>query len=190
MTLTDLKCRSEKPGTTRKKLSDGRGLQLWVQPGGAKLWQLVYQFQGKQRQMALGPFPEVSLAVAREQREAAKRSIREGIDPASTRPGKVPPPTPPVSETGATFREVAALYLVKRRREHLAHTTMTKKEWLLDLAMPALVGIYLITLNTAKLGYLLRRSQSATKAGTFELTLSRTACASMRSQLHISQFES
>lgn len=138
MTLTDLKCRSEKPGTTRKKLSDGRGLQLWVQPGGAKLWQLVYQFQGKQRQMALGPFPEVSLAVAREQREAAKRSIRDGIDPASTRPGKTPPPLPSVTETGATFQEVAALYLAKRRREHLAHATMIKKEWLLDLAMPAL----------------------------------------------------
>jgi integrase len=137
MALTDLRCRSEKAGLTRKKLSDGRGLQLWVQPGGAKLWQLVYQFQGKQRQIALGPFPEVSLATAREQREAAKRSIREGIDPASTRPGKAPVP-PPITETDATFREVATAYLAKRRREKLANTTMTKKEWLIDLAMPAL----------------------------------------------------
>ena len=52
MALTDVKCRSAKPGKTRVKLSDGGGLQFWVQPSGSRLWQLVYQYQGKQAQMA------------------------------------------------------------------------------------------------------------------------------------------
>lgn len=56
MTLTDAKCRAEKPGASRRKLSDGQGLQFWVQPNGSKLWQLVYQFGGKQRQLSLGPY--------------------------------------------------------------------------------------------------------------------------------------
>src|SRR5258707_2079322 len=55
MALTDVKCRGTKPGKTRQKLSDGGGLQLWIQPNGARLWQLIYRYQGKQAQMALGP---------------------------------------------------------------------------------------------------------------------------------------
>jgi hypothetical protein len=56
MALTDVKCRGTKPGKVRQKLSDGGGLQLWVQPNGSRLWQLIYQFEGKQAQMALGPY--------------------------------------------------------------------------------------------------------------------------------------
>lgn len=55
MSLTDARCGSEKPGATRKKLSDGQGLQLWIQPNGKKLWQLVYQFRGNQKQIAWPP---------------------------------------------------------------------------------------------------------------------------------------
>jgi hypothetical protein len=78
MALTDVKCRGARPGKTRIKLSDGGGLQFWVQPTGSRLWQLVYQFQGKQAQMALGPYPQVSLIKARALREDAKAKIRAG----------------------------------------------------------------------------------------------------------------
>ena len=81
MALTDVKCRGAKPGKTRVKLSDGGGLQFWVQPNGSRLWQLVYQYQGKQAQMALGPYPQVTLIEARALREEAKSKIRAGIDP-------------------------------------------------------------------------------------------------------------
>lgn len=137
MSLTDARCRSEKPGETRKKLSDGQGLQLWVQPNGKKLWQLVYQFQGSQRQIALGPYPDVSLSEARDLREQARESLRDGIDPATRRPSKTPPQVTAIGD-GETFREVAAEYLEKRRRENLAGVTMTKKEWLIGLALPDL----------------------------------------------------
>lgn len=137
MALSDARCRAEKAGPIRRKLSDGHGLQLWVQPTGSKLWQLVYFFQGKVRQIALGPFPEVSLAEARDKRDAYRRGLREGIDPATTRPSKSSHRNGMVT-AGDTFREVATEYLEKRRREQLADITMSKKEWLIDLAMPSL----------------------------------------------------
>lgn len=137
MALTDARCRAEKPGPGRKKLSDGQGLQFWVQPNGTKLWQLVYQFQGKQRQIALGPYPEVPLSRARDLRDEARKLIREGIDPATRRPSKGPAAELP-TDAGETFAEVAAEYLEKRRKEKLAGVTMTKKEWLIDLALPDL----------------------------------------------------
>lgn len=137
MALTDVRCRTEKPGATRKKLSDGHGLQLWVQPNSSKLWQLAYQFQGKQKQIALGPYPEVSLAQARETRDTIRKSLRDGVEPVSKRSSKTFIP-PALIGTGDTFREVAKEYLEKRRREKLAGVTMTKKEWLIDLALPDL----------------------------------------------------
>src|SRR3954466_9529384 len=99
MPLTDAVCRGAKPGPKRRKLSDGGGLQLWVQTSGTRLWQLAYRFRGRQRQLALGPYPEVSLAEARIKREDAKRLLRAGGDPgASAR--RAPPP-------GDTFKDVA-----------------------------------------------------------------------------------
>ena len=73
MTLTDAVCRSAKPGPKRRKLSDESGLQLWVQSSGARLWQLAYRFDGRQRQLALGAYPDLSLAEARIKREDANR---------------------------------------------------------------------------------------------------------------------
>ena len=83
MALTDAVCRSAKPGPKRRKFSDGGGLQLWVQTSGARLWQFVYRFQGRQRQLALGRYPEISLAEARIKREDARRLLRAGDDPAA-----------------------------------------------------------------------------------------------------------
>jgi integrase len=134
MALTDVKCRGAKPGKTRIKLSDGGGLQFWVQPNGSRLWQLVYQYQGKQGQMALGPYPQVSLLEARSLREKAKANIRAGIDPtAERRRAEVAKAAP-----GDTFKEISLEFIEKCRRDQLAGPTMIKKEWLLDFAYPDL----------------------------------------------------
>ena len=134
MPLTDAACRGAKTGPVRRKLSDGGGLQLWVQTSGSRLWQLAYRYSGQQRQIPLGAYPQVSLAEARIKREDAKRLLREGRDP-----GAVCRPPPP----GDTFREVAEEFLMKRRSESLAQATLDKKEWLLDFSYSVLGDVRL-----------------------------------------------
>ncbi|TJV21633.1 MAG: DUF4102 domain-containing protein, partial [Mesorhizobium sp.] len=57
MALSDVKCRNARPASKLLKLSDGGGLQLWVQPTGSRLWRLAYRFDGKQKLLALGSYP-------------------------------------------------------------------------------------------------------------------------------------
>jgi integrase len=137
MPLTDAACRAAKPSAMRQKLPDGGGLQLWVQPSGARLWQLAYRYHGKQRQMALGPYPAVSLLVARELREAAKKQLRAGTDPSAIRKiQQAQADAPP-----GTFRAVAQEFVEKAKREGRAAATITKKSWLLEFAYPKLGGM-------------------------------------------------
>lgn len=63
------------------KHSDGGGLHLLVSPQGSKLWRLAYRIDGKQRTLALGAYPIVSLSDARQKRDAAKRLLALGVDP-------------------------------------------------------------------------------------------------------------
>jgi Arm DNA-binding domain len=79
--LTELAIRSAKPAAKLAKLSDGGGLQLWVTPEGGKYWRLAYRFDGRQRVLALGTYPAVTLRDARAAREAAKRELAGGHDP-------------------------------------------------------------------------------------------------------------
>jgi hypothetical protein len=65
MLLSDAKCRSEQLTTKLRKLTDGGGLQLWIQPSGTRLWRLAYRFDGKQRLLALGVYPTITLAKTR-----------------------------------------------------------------------------------------------------------------------------
>jgi integrase len=66
-------------------LFDGGGLFLLVTPSGGKLWRFKYRFDGREKLLALGPYPEISLAEARLSREEARKQIAHGIDPAGVR---------------------------------------------------------------------------------------------------------
>jgi integrase len=95
MPLTDVACRNAKASDKPIKLFDGQGLYLLVQPSGSKLWRLKYRFEGKEKLLALGAYPEVPLAGAfdksskkrvegaRERRADARRALSEGIDPSA-----------------------------------------------------------------------------------------------------------
>ena len=78
MALTDMVIRTAKPGARVVKLSDGGGLQLWITPDGAKRWRLAYRFGGKQKVLAIGVYPAVSLKEAREARHAAQAHVEAG----------------------------------------------------------------------------------------------------------------
>lgn len=85
MPLTDLSVRNAKPGPKLQKLSDGRGLQLHITAAGSKLWRWAYRFDGKQKLMALGIYPDVSLAQARQTANEARALLAEGTDPMEQR---------------------------------------------------------------------------------------------------------
>ena len=85
MPLTDAKLRSLKPAEKPYKVSDSEGLHVQVTTGGAVLWRLAYRFEGKQKLLALGKYPDVSLQKAREARLAAKGLLRDGKDPSHER---------------------------------------------------------------------------------------------------------
>lgn len=84
MPLTDFEIRYATPRKRPYKLFDGRGLYLLVQPGGTKLWRQKYHFDGKERVLNLGKYPEVSAAAARQKRSDAKSSLKKGIDPGAS----------------------------------------------------------------------------------------------------------
>lgn len=76
-----MKVRTAKPADKGYKLTDGEGMHLYVHANGSKYWRLQYRFDGKQKTLALGVYPEISLADARQRRDEAKRQIANNIDP-------------------------------------------------------------------------------------------------------------
>lgn len=88
MALTDVKVRNAKPTDKPVKLTDGNGMHLLVQPSGSKYWRLQYRFSGKQKMLALGVYPEVSLSEARRRREEARQLIANNVDPGEKRKTK------------------------------------------------------------------------------------------------------
>lgn len=85
MPLTDAKAKNAKPREKSHKLADGGGMYLLVDPKGGKYWRLKFRFEGKERVLALGTYPEVSLAEAREKRELARKRLASGIDPGAVK---------------------------------------------------------------------------------------------------------
>ncbi len=85
MTLNDLQVRKLKPKDTSFKKSVGKGLAIQVQPNGAKYWRFSYRFAKKQKTLALGVYPEISLKEAKEKTDEARKMIRDGIDPSVKR---------------------------------------------------------------------------------------------------------
>jgi integrase len=85
MPLTDVLVRNAKAGKKSVKLFDGRGLYLEVSPSGGKWWRLKYRFEGKEKRVSLGVYPDVKLKDARDRRETARKLVSDGIDPSENR---------------------------------------------------------------------------------------------------------
>lgn len=79
--LSDLAIRRAKPTGKTQKLFDGGGLYLEISPAGGRWWRMKYRFDGKEKRLALGVYPEVPLQLARNRREDARRLLAQGTDP-------------------------------------------------------------------------------------------------------------
>ena len=130
MPLTDMEIRNARARLKAYKLADSQGLFLHVTTGGSKLWRMKFRQGGKEGLLSFGPYPEVTLAAAREKRDAARRHIREGNNPSMEKRraailAKV--------AAGNTFSVVAEEVIAKREREGLAPTTASKLRWYASL---------------------------------------------------------
>ncbi|MCA7966629.1 phage integrase central domain-containing protein [Burkholderia cenocepacia] len=85
MPLTDTTIRNTKPAEKPIKLFDGGGLFLLVTPAGQRYWRLKYRAAGKEKLLALGVYPEVTLATARRKRDEAREKLAAGIDPSEAK---------------------------------------------------------------------------------------------------------
>lgn len=85
MSLSDTACRTAKPKEKPYKLADGNGMFLLVNSSGSKWWRLKYRYEGKEKLLSLGTYPEVGLRDAREKRDDLRRLLAAGVDPGANR---------------------------------------------------------------------------------------------------------
>ncbi len=128
MALTDTFVKTIKPNGTDVgvKHSDGQGLYLHVKPAG-KYWRMSYRFNGKQKTLALGTYPEVSLLKARQRREAARELLADGVDPGAA---KKEAKAVKLAAAANTFELVAREWLDKTAAERMASTHGKVTTWL------------------------------------------------------------
>ena len=81
MPLTELKCKNAKPAEKPYKLSDDKGLFLLVKPNGGRYWRMKYRFANKEKLLAIGVYPEISLSEARDKCLKARKLLEDNIDP-------------------------------------------------------------------------------------------------------------
>ncbi len=108
--LTDTAVRKVKGTEKPQKLSDGGGLFLLVEPNGGKYWRLAYRFAGKQKTLALGVYPDVSLADARSRREDARKLLANDTDPGAVKQAQKAAQT---ALTENSFEHVAREWFVR-----------------------------------------------------------------------------
>lgn len=113
--LTDRTIKNLKPSKTctpskPDKYSDGNGLQLWVRPTGTKTWVQSYRWQGKQTNITIGKYPDISLQQARMHALTIKEQLKQGINPKTAKP------------TALLFGDIANQYHASRNPNNPANT--------------------------------------------------------------------
>ena len=131
--LTDVKCKNAMcpPDRRQARFTDSGGMYLQVSPNGSKRWFLKYRAAGKEKQLALGRYPDMSLAEARRARDAAKLQKAAGVDPVQAR--KVEK-LKAINPAGDSFK-VVALEWYDRQAPHWsdAHAVRSKRQFERDL---------------------------------------------------------
>ena len=135
MPISDTAARNAKPESKPKKLFDSGGLFLLVQPTGGKLWRLKYRIDGKEKLLALGAYPDVSLKDARKRRDEARNLLADGIDPGAQRKTEK---AQRKAEAANSFENVARAWLAHRADAWVERTRTLIWASLERYALPAL----------------------------------------------------
>jgi integrase len=130
MALTNTAIRNAKPKDKPYKVADSQGLYLLVNPRGSKLWRVKYRMEGVERKLALGSYPEITLAEARSARDAARKQLAHAVDPnVAKRQARIEASI----RASNSFASVAEELIEKKGKEGLAKATLEKQRWLLKL---------------------------------------------------------
>jgi integrase len=130
MPLSDIAIRSAKPSAKPQKLSDEKGLFLLLTPSGGKLWRLKYRYDGKEKKLSFGSYPEVSLREARRRRDDARTQIACGIDPSQAKKALI---AAFAEEKRNSFGAVAEDYFQHIALAGREAVTVKKSRWLFSL---------------------------------------------------------
>ncbi|QAU23945.1 DUF4102 domain-containing protein [Dyella sp. M7H15-1] len=132
--LTDTAVRKAKPAATAQKLTDGGGMYLLLKPDGAWYWRMDYRFDSKRKTLALGVYPTVTLADARQRRDDGRKLIANGVDPSESRKTAKKMKATEIATAAETFEKVARDWMAWREAQgETAETTANKDRWRLDL---------------------------------------------------------
>lgn len=126
MALSDVAVRNAKARDKEYKLADSGGLYLLVTAKGSKLWRLKFRFDGREKKLAIGLYPEISLGDARKRRDEARELIAAGKDPSRE---KQQAKHRALVSAANTFGEIAQEFIDKRKREGLSTGTADKSEY-------------------------------------------------------------
>lgn len=135
MPLSATAVRSAKPREKAFKLSDGGGLYLFVAPNGGRYWRMGYRYDGKQKDLSFGVYPDVSLADARELRDRARKLLVKGMDPGLQ--AKLDKISASIAANN-TFGAVADEWLEKITKDGHAEVTLKKIRWMVAQILPAI----------------------------------------------------
>lgn len=157
MKLTATQVAQAKPKEKAYKLFDGGGLYLQVSPSGQKYWRLKYRFTAKERLLAIGIFPTVSLKEARLARESAKQDLAKGIDPSAKKQAEK---LAREHASEHTFKAVA-LEFVKIKMEGMSKTHLDRTSRAINRDLiPALGNKIISEITAPELLAVLRRVES------------------------------
>jgi len=128
MPLSDVTIRKAKPAAKPYKLADGGGMYLLVNPTGSKLWRWKYRVSGKEKLLALGAYPAVSLTAARAACADARHKLKQGIDASAERKETKQTRAVAIAVAADTFEAVSREWMA---RQEVAAVTVIKNEWIL-----------------------------------------------------------
>jgi len=137
MSLSDVAIRKAKPAAKPYKLADGAGLYLLLNPTGSKLWRWKYRVAGKEKLLALGAYPDLSLTAARDACAAARRTLAQGMDPSALRKAAKQAEAEAVISAGDTFEAIAREWMA---RQEVAEVTANKSRWILETFLFPQIG--------------------------------------------------
>ena len=158
--LTELGIKKSKCGPKNKKITDGKGLFLLLHSNGSKYWRMKYIYSGKEKSMAFGVWPEVSLTQAREMRNEAKLLLKAGKDP------QVIKKTQKLSKTiqsSNTFGSVTEEWLAMKKKEWTEGHSHDVKRALEIHVLPYLANRPIAEIETPELLIVLKKIEEQGK---------------------------